>query len=134
MEKSKLKHIDIVQSTITRLAKNSFLIKGWTITLLTGLLVFLSKHGITDKFVYYIIFLLPIGIFWILDSYYLWQERLFRGLYDRITDDLNGESDLKMKIPIDIKDKIRFRSALFSISEIIYLLLAVVSVIIVIAW
>lgn len=40
MKKSKLKHIDIVQSTITRMAQNSFAIKGWTITILVGLFVF----------------------------------------------------------------------------------------------
>ena len=43
MKKSKLKHIDIVQSTITRMAQNSFAIKGWTITILVGLFVFLQN-------------------------------------------------------------------------------------------
>lgn len=50
MKESKLKHIDIVQSTITRMAQNSFSIKGWTITILVGLFVFVQnekfKHNI----------------------------------------------------------------------------------------
>lgn len=74
MKESKLKHIDIVQSTISRMAQNSFAIKGWTITVLVGLFVFLQKDNFRNNM---IIYLIPIIFFWVLDSYYLWQERFF---------------------------------------------------------
>ena len=106
MKKSKLKHIDIVQSTITRMAQNSFAIKGWTITILVGLFVFLQN----DKFRNNIfIYLIPIIFFWLLDSYYLWQERLFRKLYNDVIANITDESTLSMDIT-KYKDTVKFYS------------------------
>ena len=118
MKKSKLKHIDIVQSTITRMAQNSFAIKGWTITILVGLFVFLQN----DKFRNNIfIYLIPIIFFWLLDSYYLWQERLFRKLYNDVIANITDESTLLMDIT-RYKDTVKFYSSLCSVSELgIYL-------------
>lgn len=115
MKESKLKHIDIVQSTISRMAQNSFAIKGWTITVLVGLFVFLQKDNFRNNM---IIYLIPIIFFWVLDSYYLWQERLFRKLYNKIIDDLTIESDLSMDTSI-YKKKYSFILTLFSISELL---------------
>ena len=36
MEK-KLKHLEFIQNAINRMASNSFIIKGWCITLIVGL-------------------------------------------------------------------------------------------------
>gem|GEM_PF-6654994 len=33
MDENKRKHLDLIQAIITRLSNNSFLIKGWCITL-----------------------------------------------------------------------------------------------------
>ena len=33
MMEVKLKHLEMIQAVITRMAKNSFLLKGWSITL-----------------------------------------------------------------------------------------------------
>lgn len=75
-----LKEVDIIQSTINRMASNSFLIKGWTITLVVGTL--LLKGTDIQAF----IALIPIGMFWGLDTYFLWQERLFRARYKWVID------------------------------------------------
>ncbi len=124
MKESKLKHIDIVQSTISRMAQNSFAIKGWTITVLVGLFVFLQKDNFRNNM---IIYLIPIIFFWVLDSYYLWQERLFRKLYNDIIVNVTEESDLSMNI-IQYKAKVKFYSSLFSVSEImIYLPLLLIT-------
>ncbi|WP_296123479.1 hypothetical protein [uncultured Streptococcus sp.] len=118
MKETKSKHIDIIQSTISRMAQNSFMIKGWTITILVGLFVFLQNDKFkNDIFIY----LIPIIFFWILDSYYLWQERLFRKLYNDIIGNLTEESDLSMNIT-PYKNTVKFYSSLWSPSEImIYL-------------
>ena len=58
------------------MARNSFLIKGWAITLVA---VSLLLKG--EKYHSFIAFI-PLIIFWFLDSYFLQQERLFRKLYD----------------------------------------------------
>lgn len=124
MKESKLKHIDIVQSTISRMAQNSFTIKGWTITILVGLFVFLQKDNFRNNM---IIYLVPIIFFWILDSYYLWQERLFRKLYNDVIVNVTEESDLSMNI-IQYKNTVKFFSSLFSVSEImVYLPLLLIT-------
>lgn len=76
---NKIKFLEIIQSVISRMAKNSFAIKGWSITLVTALLALAAK----DKArAFIIVAYFPAITFWILDGYFLWQERLFRKLYD----------------------------------------------------
>ena len=77
----KIKHLEFIQTVIGRQAKNSFLLKGWTITIVAALLTFTPKDGALKPIftVYALIF-----VFWVLDSYYLWQERLFRALYNHV--------------------------------------------------
>ena len=78
---SKLKHLELIQGVVNRLATDSFRVKGWTVVLVTGLFVLLAKEERLD--VAYIA-LVPVLVFWGLDGYYLWQERLFRALYDHV--------------------------------------------------
>ncbi|MDW7728319.1 MAG: hypothetical protein SCH70_14675, partial [Candidatus Methanoperedens sp.] len=77
----KIKHLEFIQGVVNRMATNSFLIKGWCITLVSALFALAAKDA---NFKYIIIAFIPVPVFWILDSYYLWQERLFRALYDQI--------------------------------------------------
>jgi len=72
-----LKEIGIIQDTIKRMAFNSFMIKGWAITLVV---VALLLKG-TDKYQIWIAFI-PLLVFWFLDAYFLWQERMYRKLYE----------------------------------------------------
>lgn len=76
----RLKHLEMLQSVITRMGNNSFLIKGWSVTLLSAILVLTAKDKI---FAMGWIALIPIVIFWLLDGFFLRQERLFRKLYDK---------------------------------------------------
>jgi len=80
MDSGRLKHLEMIQQVITRMANNSFLIKGWSLTLLAALLAL----ALRDK-VYQILWIsiIPVTMFWILESYFLRQERLFRKLYDK---------------------------------------------------
>ncbi|WAM22796.1 MAG: hypothetical protein OI718_00080 (plasmid) [Candidatus Methanoperedens sp.] len=77
----KIKHLEFIQGVINRMAANSFLIKGWCITLVSALFALAAKDT-NVKFI--IIAYIPVAVFWILDGYYLYQERLFRGLYNQI--------------------------------------------------
>jgi len=70
-----LKEIDIIQGIINRIAHDSFLIKGWTITLVVAAL--LLKGSNLQVFLAWI----PLLVFWFLDAYFLWQERMYRKLY-----------------------------------------------------
>ena len=73
-----LKEIDIVQDIIKRMAFNSFIIKGWAITLVVATLLLKgTKHQVLIAFI-------PLIVLWFLDAYFLWQERMYRKLYDWI--------------------------------------------------
>jgi hypothetical protein len=61
MAEEKLKYLEFLQAAITRMGSNSFLVKGWSVTLGTAVL----------------------GFFWILDAYYRALEKLFRDLWER---------------------------------------------------
>ena len=80
MDSGRLKHLEMIQQVITRMANNSFLIKGWSLTLLAALLALALRDKIYQMLW---ISIIPVTMFWILDSYFLRQERLFRKLYDK---------------------------------------------------
>lgn len=81
-EVSKHKHLEFIQHIITRMANNSFLLKGWSLTISTAIVGLASKsEGIAGD--YFMLF--PVVLFWYLDSYYLSQERAFRKLYKKVS-------------------------------------------------
>lgn len=71
-----LKEIDLIQNIIKRMAFNSFMIKGWAVTLVV---ITLLLKGTTYQV---LIAFIPLLMFWFLDAYFLWQERMYRKLYD----------------------------------------------------
>lgn len=79
---AKLKHLEMIQGVITRMAGNLFFLKGWSITLVVGLLAIATAKEANP--VYSIIAFLPVFIFWILDGYFLSMERSYRSLYDDV--------------------------------------------------
>lgn len=93
MEK-KMQHLQMIQDVITRMASNSFMLKGWAVTLIAGIFALASKD--TNK-LYFIIVYIPVIAFWALDSYYLLQERLYRALYDKIRQTAETGIDFSMK-------------------------------------
>lgn len=80
MEK-KLRHLEMIQAIINRMANNSFMLKGWSVTLVAGIFTLSSKDA--DK-LYFLVAYIPVFAFWGLDSFYLLQERLYRSLYDKV--------------------------------------------------
>ena len=92
---AKLKHLEFIQNTITRMAHNSFLLKGWCITVV-GAIIGLNKDGVDWKVTTLAIFLTL--MFWILDGYFLSQERYFRGRYDEVRQKKPEEIDFRMQL------------------------------------
>ncbi len=72
-------HLAMIQGVINRLAQNSFLLKGWSVLLVSALLAVAASSS--EDWILPVAFL-PAAAFWGLDGYYLRQERLFRRLYD----------------------------------------------------
>lgn len=79
---SKLKHLEFLQNVITRMNSNSFLLKGWTVTIVSALFA-VSKKDSDYRFL--TIAYISIVAFWILDGYFLSQERQYRDLYKKVT-------------------------------------------------
>jgi len=90
---NKLKHLEFIQSVVNRMASNSFLLKGWSVTLVAALFALAAKDANKN---YIIVAYLPVGIFWIVDAYFLSQERLFRSLYDDVRKKKEDEIDFSM--------------------------------------
>lgn len=78
---AKLSHLTMIQDVIKRMAGNSFLLKGWSVTLVSALFALAAANS--DKRFLLVAFL-PVILFWTLDAYFLRQERLFRRLYDHV--------------------------------------------------
>lgn len=76
------KEIDLIQSCITRMAQNSFVVKGWLITLVTVVLTLLPENVNTRGVC--VIVLLATLCFWYLDAFFLRLERLYRWKYEWI--------------------------------------------------
>jgi len=74
-----LKEIEIIQDIIRRMGFNSFMTKGWAITLVVvTLLLRETEYQVWIAFI-------PLLVFWFLDAYFLWQERMYRKLYEWVT-------------------------------------------------
>ena len=89
---AKTKHLEFIQATINRMAGNSFLLKGWAVTLVGALFALTFKE--VDP-LYLLISLIVLALFWRLDSYYLSRERLFIKLYERVSAS-KGDTDFSM--------------------------------------
>lgn len=85
------KEIDIIQNCINRMASNSFLIKGWFITLILGFITFGYEKL---NFIILIIISLVISVLcWISDTFFLQLERKYRRKYNWVTENRNSNSN-----------------------------------------
>jgi len=112
----KMKHLEFLQNIITRMNTNSFQIKTWSVTINAALLaVYASSGNIT----YLLIPILPTIIFWFLDTFYLQQERKFKGVYNEVAGLTGTEKrifirNFEMPIQKYTKKPYRFLDVFFS--------------------
>ncbi len=77
----KVEHLKFIQAVIARMGTNSFLLKGWTVTLVAALFAFGAKEA--DR-AFIVIAWVPVLVFAGLDAYFLRRERLYRRLHDKV--------------------------------------------------
>jgi len=107
----KQSHLEMIHGVVNRLSTNSFLLKGWTVILISALFALAAKDQ-SRLFIYLAYF--PSIAFWSLDGYFLWQERLFRALYDHVRNLNEEEIDYSMNVTnADVSD-ITWSSAFLS--------------------
>lgn len=130
----KLKHLEMIQGIIQRMANNSFFLKGWAITLVVAIFA-LSDQTLKQE--YFLLVYLPAITFWFLDSYYLQLERKYKILYDEVREK-NDEIDFDLNIEdinyrkLNLK-KLCFIRCLFSKSEFLFYI-PMVAILTVIFW
>ena len=90
---SKMKYLELIQAIVSRLANSMLVTKGWSISI-TSALTALSASTKDRSFVQLALF--PAALFWILDGYFLAQERQFRSLYDEARKKDASQIDLSL--------------------------------------
>ena len=118
----KIKHLEMIETIIERMAKNCFQLKTWTMTLLTAIAALFSKES--DQRFMLFIFIPVIGI-WRMDTFYLQMERKYRFLYKNVAEkdendiDFNLDTDFASGTSSDMKQLCFFR-CMFSITEMLF--------------
>lgn len=99
MEPDKVKHLEFLQANIARMNQCSFQMKGWAIAIVSALLAIYvtTINGTEGKETLLIVAFFSTVIFWFLDSYYLTQERKFRGIYNDVAG-INKENPQSVEI------------------------------------
>lgn len=129
---NKIKYLEMIQSVINKMAGNSFMLKGWAVTLVAGIFALSSKEASN---LFFFITYIPIITFWGLDAYYLQQERLYRSLYNTIKEKDVSTVDFSMEATLKqfSSEKNTWCNCLLSRTEIwFYLPLAVTCAIVII--
>lgn len=87
IEKFFVEEMKIVQDIIKRIVFNSFMIKGWAVTLVVATLLLKGeKYQVLIAFI-------PLVVFWFLDAYFLQQEKLYRELFKWVVENRLKTSD-----------------------------------------
>lgn len=73
------KEIDLIQNCINRMSNNSFLLKGWLITIIAAV-VTLSQSDL--NIVVFFVLIFATLIFWGLDAFFLRTEKKYRKMYE----------------------------------------------------
>lgn len=89
----KVLHLQMIQAVVNRHSTNSFLLKGWSVVLVSALFA-LAAANAKAPFVFIAYF--PAGAFWVLDGFFLRQERIYRALYDHVRQVNDDEIDFSM--------------------------------------
>lgn len=98
MMDAKIAHLQIIQAVIQRMANTSFGIRGWTVSLVAA--VFALADPASERLFFALVYF-PILAFWILDGFYLGQERAFRNLYDDVRVREENQTDFSMATNFD---------------------------------
>jgi len=115
---NKLKHLEFIQGTISRMASNLFYLKGWTVTLIAALFALSVKDA---ERAYFSIAFLAVILFWLLDGYFLSLERCYRALYDEVRKKDESQIDFSMDFSVFMKaQRNTWAASLFSKSIFLY--------------
>lgn len=107
----------MIQDIITRMSSNSFLLKGWTVTLIVALFAITAKDF---KNIYVLFSFFILIIFWILDGFFISTERCFKNLYNVVRSKEGEEIDFSMKYKEFKKGRNTWIRSIFSKTLLIF--------------
>jgi hypothetical protein len=125
----RVKHLELLQAIVARIAGNSASLKNYCVTLTTaicGLAITLHQPVIV------LLALLPIVVFAVLDARFLHIERRFRGLFDRIRQE-DWATPPSFEIGLRTAPAVSYWGTLCSWSIVIYYGLLLIGVVMVVA-
>ncbi|MCJ1966327.1 hypothetical protein LRM41_01930 [Candidatus Nanosynbacter sp. TM7-087] len=96
----KRSHLEFIQGVINRLSSNTFLFKGWSVTIIGA--VFTAMITTRNNDLLWLILGIVL-IFWAIDAYYLMLERGYRKLYKQVAETSSEKVDYGMNIGQFIK-------------------------------
>lgn len=112
---NQIRHLEMIQAVINRMASNSFVLKGWAVTLVAGIFALSSKNS---QYIFFLVTYIPLIVFWFLDTYYLQLENKYRNLYDKVRCLGDDKIDFSMKITEDLlSQKTAYYKCFFSAIE-----------------
>lgn len=90
---NKRKHLEMIQTIISRMSSNSFYLKGLCVTIVAAIC---ALAVVRSNAIIYLLLLPPIVSLWMIDAHYLHQEKLFRALYNKVRIQQEEEVDFSM--------------------------------------
>ena len=91
----KRSHLEFIQGVINRLSSNTFLFKGWSITIIGAVFTAMITTN-NNGFLWLILGI--VLMFWAIDAYYLMLERGYRKLYEQVAETSSEKIDYGMNI------------------------------------
>ena len=121
-----VKHLEMIQAIINRLGNNSFRVKGASLAIIITAGVLTPRGLNVLPYVLSLTVLIPIILgFWTLDGYYLWQERLFRQVYEEVRQ--QNDTDFNMDVSKHkTNPECSWASTIFSVTFIVFYAIEIV--------
>lgn len=128
---NKQAHLEMILGVVNRLSHNSFLLKGWSVVLVSAMFALAAKDS-QLLFIYLAYF--PAVSFWCLDGYFLRQEKLFRKLFDKVRERSDETIDFSMDTSgitneVEPWTSVMFSRTLFAFHGVIILSIILVTLI-----
>ena len=129
LTQSQVRHLEMIQNVITRMAGNSFALKALAGTIAAAVIAYAGSTENSSPWVA-VAGILPSVVFWVLDAQYLRRERLFRKLYDGVRQsEVNEPFDMNIA-PYDTRVEAVWRIAMsWSVRWYYLVLILVLSVV-----
>lgn len=90
---AKIAGLGILQSIISRMASNSFYIKGWDLTIFIGVIALKKDIIHYGNAIFWALMVTSVSFF-LLDAYYLQQEMIFRKIYNILSEKKSDDENV----------------------------------------